>query len=326
MANDATHTGRMTHGNTLASFATSVMTFTKFTSARCASLLVAATTLATISTAQTPSANRASLLAADRAFSNASASTDLVSGITGMLADSVTVVALGELFHGIPAAREALNRNADNAKSTFKWTPIQGDVSNDGQSGYTMGFTTWKRPDGVEVPGKYVAYWIKQRGDWKVLVYKRVARGAGSVSMAEESAPVKTAANATQFTSADSLRFAKELDAAERAFSDRSAVIGLGKAFTENSAIDGHHTGGASDADFRRGPADIGAGISAGGEPPLGSLVWKPDVVYVAKSGDLGITFGYISISSPGGQSRRVSYLTVWKRNSPADPWKLAIE
>lgn len=326
MANDATHTGRMTHGDTIAPFATSVMTLTKSISARCASIAIAAATVATIANAQTQAANRAALLAADRAFSTASASTDLVSGITGMLADSVTIVALGELFHGIPAAREALNRNADNAKSTFKWTPIQGDVSTDGQSGYTMGFTTWKRPDGAEVPGKYVAYWIKQRGDWKVLVYKRVARGAGTVSMAEEPAPAKSAAQATQFTSTDSLRFAKELDSAERAFSDRAAVIGLGKAFTENSAIDGHHTGGATDPDFRRGPADIGAGISAGGEPPLGSLTWKPDVVHVAKSGDLGITFGYITIASPGGQSRRVSYLTVWKRNSPADPWKLAIE
>lgn len=278
--------------------------------------------------AQTQGANRAALLAADRAFSAASASTDLISGITGMLSDSVTMVALGELFHGVPAARDALGRNADNAKSTFTWTPIQGDVSTDGMAGYTMGFTTWKRPDGTDVPGKYVAYWTKERGAWKVLVYKRTARGAGDVSLTEEAAPAKSLVKNSNYSSTDSLRFAKELDAAERAFSDTASVIGLGNAFTKNAAVDGHHVGSATDADFRRGPADIGAGISAGGEPPLGTLTWKPDRVHVAKSGDLGITYGYISIAAPapGGPARRVSYLTVWKRNAVTDPWKLAIE
>ncbi|MEO7999466.1 MAG: DUF4440 domain-containing protein [Gemmatimonadaceae bacterium] len=281
---------------------------------------------ASTAVAQNPTANRAALLAADRAFATSSASTDLVSGITAMLADSVTMIALGELFHGVPAAREALGRNPDNAKSTYKWTPLQGDVSNDGQVGYTMGFTSWKKPDGTEVPGKYVAFWTKQRGAWKVLVYKRVARAAGDVATAEEAAPVKPVIKNASYSSADSIRFAKELDAAERAFSDESAVIGLGKAFTKNSAFDAHHTGGGNDADFRRGPADIGAGISAGGEPPLGSINWKPEVVHVARSGDVGITFGYINIASPGAPARRVSYLTVWKRNGVTDPWKLAIE
>lgn len=290
-------------------------------------LLSAASTTASITaSAQTPAANRAALLAADRAFATSSASTDLVSGITAMLADSVTMIALGELFHGVPAAREALSRNADNAKSTYRWTPIQGDVSNDGQTGYTMGFTTWKKPDGSEVPGKYVAFWTKHSGAWKVLVYKRVARGAGDVAITEEAAPVKPAVKNTQYSSADSVRFAKELDAAERAFSDEAGVIGLGKAFTKNSALDAHHTGGGADPDFRRGPADIGAGISAGGEPPLGALTWKPDVVHVARSGDVGITFGYITIAAPSGPARRVAYLTVWKRNGITDPWKLAIE
>lgn len=294
----------------------------RFRIASAAAVLVATTNMQ----AQSPAANRAALLAADRSFSGKSAKTDLISGVTAMFADSVTLIALGELFHGVSAARDALNRNADNAKSTFKWTPIQGDVSVDGGTGYTMGFTTWKKPDGTEVPGKYVAFWAKQHGEWRVLVYKRTARAAGDVSTAEEPAPVKPAPTKPQYTVADSTRFAHELDAAERSFSSDAAVIGLGAAFTKNSATDAHHTGGQNDADFRRGPADIGAGISAGGEGPLGSIKWAPDVVHVARSGDVGITFGFISIAPPGAPARRVSYLTVWKRNSVTDAWKLAVE
>ncbi|MEP6833705.1 MAG: nuclear transport factor 2 family protein [Gemmatimonas sp.] len=290
------------------------------------SLPTASAQAAAGASAATPAQNRAALLTADKTFGSNSANTDLISGLSAMFADSVTLIALGEQFHGVSAAREALGRNADNAKSTITWTPIQGDVSADGNIGYTMGFTTWKKPDGSQVPGKYVAFWAKQRGAWRVLVYKRTARAAGDVAIVEEAAPVKPAPGNAQYSAADSTRFAHELDAAERGFSDQAAVIGLGAAFTKNSATDAHHTGGATDADFRRGPADIGAGISAGGEPPLGSIKWAPDVVYVARSGDLGITFGMITIAQATGAPRRVSYLTVWKRNSVTDPWKLAIE
>ncbi|MGV3708068.1 MAG: hypothetical protein ACO1Q7_04445 [Gemmatimonas sp.] len=269
---------------------------------------------------------RASLLAADRAFASKSAGTDLVSGLTASFADSITLIALGEQFHGVAAAREALNRNAENAKSSFRWSPIQGDVSNDGQTGYTLGFTTWKRPDGTEVPGKYVAFWTKQRGEWRVLVYKRTGRGAGDVSTAEEGAPLHVGATQKQFTSADSMRFARELDAAERAFSDDAAKTPLGAAFIKQAAPDAHHTGAATDADFRRGPKDIGAGISAGGDPPLGSISWAPDKVHVAKSGDIGITYGVITLTQPNAAARRVAYLTVWKRSAPDKKWQLAVE
>ena len=287
---------------------------------------LAASLTTTQANTQTPAANRAALLAADRSFGSNSANTSLISSLSAMFADSITLIALGEQFHGISAAREALNRNADNAKSTITWTPLQGDVSADGNVGYTMGFTAWKKPDGSLVPGKYVAFWTKQRGAWRVLVYKRTARGPGDVSTAEETAPLKPPASKTQFTAADSMKFAHELDLAERTFSDQAAVIGLGAAFTKNSATDAHHTGSATDADFRRGPADIGAGISAGGEPPRGSIKWAPDAVHVARSGDVGITYGMITIATPGAAPRRVSYLTVWKRNGVGDPWKLAIE
>ena len=52
----------------------------------------------------------------------------------------------------------------------------------------------------------------------------------------------------------------------------------------------------------------------------------RPDVVHVARSGDVGITYNMMTIASPGAAPRRVSYLSVWKRNSASDPWKLAIE
>lgn len=275
--------------------------------------------------AQSLAAQRAALLAADRKLGSSGNAPDAVAAISAQFADSVSFISLGQIFHGVSAAREALGRNPDNAKSTVTWAPIQGDVSADGKVGYTLGYLTLKMPNGKETPGKYVSYWIKERGAWRVLVYKRAGRAPGALP-AEEAAPVKPALKAAKNTAADSTRFAQELDRAERNFSDEAGKIGLGPAFTKNAADDAHHVGGPTDAQFRRGPANIGAGVAAGGEPPLGSVTWAPNVVYVANSGDLGITFGYITIAAPGSASRKVSYLTIWKRNSVTDKWKLAAE
>ena len=179
----------------------------------------AITTTASALHAQSNEANRKALLAADRAYAKAAEGTDLISAITGMMSDSVTLVALGNLYHGIPKVREALNTNAANAESKYSWSPLYGEVSADGKTGFTLGFASWKKSDNTETLGKYVAYWTKGASGWKVLVYKRVVRAAGEVSMAEEAGP-KLVASAGKFTSADSVRFAAELDKAERDFSD----------------------------------------------------------------------------------------------------------
>jgi len=275
--------------------------------------------------AQSRAAERAALLAADRKFGSASAP-NAIAGITAQFADSIDFISLGQIFHGIAAAREALGRNVDNAKSTITWAPIQGDVSADGKAGYTLGYLTLKLADGKETLGKYVSYWVQENGAWRVLVYKRAGRAASAGPLTEEPAPLKVAMQGVKRSAADSTKFAQELDRAERSFSAEAGKIGLGAAFTKNSAEDAHHVGGPTDAQFRRGPQDIGAGVSAAGEPPLGALTWAPDKVHVANSGDLGITFGYITIAAAGNPSRKVSYLAVWKRDSVAGKWKLAVE
>ncbi|MBC8086393.1 MAG: hypothetical protein H7Z40_03950, partial [Phycisphaerae bacterium] len=131
--------------------------------------------------AQSMAAERAALLAADRKLGSSGNAPDAIAAISAQFADSVSFISLGQIFHGVSAAREALGRNPDNAKSTATWAPIQGDVSADGKVGYTLGYLTLKLPDGKETPGKYVSYWVKEKGAWRVLVYKRAGRAAGAL-------------------------------------------------------------------------------------------------------------------------------------------------
>src|SRR5258705_8577090 len=95
------------------------------------------------------------LLAADRAFSAASAKTDLVAGLSAMFADDVVIpMPPGQFVNGRAAVVEALKGNADNATSRTDWTPVRGGVSADGQHGFTFGYMTIHRADQTHLPLK----------------------------------------------------------------------------------------------------------------------------------------------------------------------------
>src|ERR1051325_4306976 len=89
--------------------------------------------------AQTPQSAVDELLAADRAFSAASAETDLVTGLTAMFADDVVIPSPpGQFVEGKTAVAAMLRANTDNARSRTTWTPVRGGLAADGQQGFTV--------------------------------------------------------------------------------------------------------------------------------------------------------------------------------------------
>jgi ketosteroid isomerase-like protein len=111
------------------------------------------------------------LLAADRAFSTAAAKVDVTTGLSAMFADDVMMpTPSGTFVEGKAAAVTVLQANADNATSHVEWTPVRGGISADGRHGFTLGFMTLRRADGTAMPLKYLAYWVKQPGGWRVAV------------------------------------------------------------------------------------------------------------------------------------------------------------
>src|SRR6476646_4067503 len=125
------------------------------------------------------------LLAADRAFSAASAKTDLVSGLTAMFADDVVIpMPPGQFVDGKTAVAAALRTNADNLTARTDWTPVRGGISADGQHGFTFGYMTIHRQDGGEVPLKYLSYWVKHPEGWRVAAFKRSRASAATASAA----------------------------------------------------------------------------------------------------------------------------------------------
>lgn len=265
------------------------------------------------------------LLAADRAYAAASAKTDVISGLTAMFSPKVIMpTPAREFASGIEKVTEALRANPANAQSKIEWTPIRGGISADGQHGFTFGYMTLHNPDGSDSPLKYLSYWIRENGAWKVAAYKRNRRPPGDVSMAlmPPSLPPKMVGPTTDVATV--AKFSESLAAAEQSFSDEAAVIGLGPAFEKFGSADAMNMGPGPAFTF--GNVEIAKGV--GGPTPAAPspLVWKSDyTVMVASSGDLGVSIGYIRRKADPSAPPS-PFFTIWRRDSPAAPWRYIAE
>jgi hypothetical protein len=270
------------------------------------------------------------LIAVDRAFSFASARTDLVSGISAMFAPDVATPVPGARFSATAAeAVSAMRAVAGNAESRAEWIPTQAGISGDGMHGFTLGYLDVHRADGSVVPMKYLAYWVKGAPGWRVVAYRRRPRAAGDVSLAMQPALVPADMVAVSTNRKRTESFRASLDAAERSFSRDAQSIGLNAAFARWGTPASYNMGGPADAAFVVGSEAIGRAVSAG-EPATGSSVsWAPDRVIIASSGDLGVTIGTIHPNDPspgGSQAAGFPFFTVWMRANTSAPWRYIAE
>jgi ketosteroid isomerase-like protein len=293
-----------------------------------ASLAVAVTYQSPIERpAATPQAAVDELLAADRAFSAASARTDAITGLSAMFADDITMPVPGNRFvEGKAAAIESLRGNADNARSRLEWTPVRGGVSADGQHGFTFGYMTLYKPDNTPTPLKYLAYWVRTPKGWRIAALKRRPRPVGPAPLdpMPSALPSRIVPPTTDPAAIAAVK--KSLEQAERDFSDEAQTIGLGPAFAKYGRADAVNMGGPTDAGFVVGAAAIGRSVSGGEAPSPSPLSWGADKSLVASSGDLGITFGMIRQNKPQEGRPPIPFFTIWWRASPNEPWRYIAE
>ncbi len=267
------------------------------------------------------------LLAADRAYAAASAKVEIIAGLTPMFSRKVVMPVPGpapKFADGIDQVIESIKANPANAGARLEWTPIRGGISADGQHGFTYGYMTVHRGDGTDVPAKYLSYWIRENGAWKVAVYKRAGRPAGEVSMAlrAPALPPRMVAPSSDVASIAALE--KSIADAEQAFSDEAAVIGLGPAFEKFGSADAMNMG--REPAFTFGNVAIAKGV--GGPTPTAPspLAWKSDFrVLVASSGDLGISIGWIHEKSDPNAAG-FPFFTIWRRENATAPWRYVAE
>jgi ketosteroid isomerase-like protein len=269
------------------------------------------------------------LIAADRAFAAAVARDDAISKITSMLDDEVTMpTSHGAFARGRAEAGDALRAIVGSGRSRAEWSPIRGGISADARHGFTFGYMTVGGPDTATAALKYLSYWVRRPAGWRVAAYNLARRAPGAVSLSMM--PPALPDRLTQPT-ADSGAIARHyasLIAAERAFSDRAQIVGLGRAFEETGSADAVNMGGRERASFVVGAPAIGRAIGEGAPQPGSPVSWGADRAIVASSGDLGVTFGIIRPNVPRSNAslHGFPFFTVWRRARPSDRWRYVAE
>ena len=277
----------------------------------------------------TPQSVVDSLLQADRAFADRARARTPQDSVLDMLADSALMpLPTGTFARGKDAVRMALATNPDNTSGHLEWFPIRGGVSADGLHGFTVGYMTLQRPDGTRLPLKYLAYWIRERGEWRVAIYRRSRSAEGDVprTVLPPALPPQLMRPVTDAALVASHR--TSLAAAEQAFSDEAQKIGIGPAFAKHGSADAVNMGGPKSATFLVGSDAIGRNVGAGGPPNESPVTWAADYdVLVASSGDLGATLGFIrpKTAPPAGQPA-APFVTIWRRASVGEPWRYVAE
>ena len=240
--------------------------------------------------------------------------------IGAMMAQDVRLYARGGPFKGRADAVAALKANPANQGKGVGWRTVKKGISGDGTHGFTFGYLTIAGGDPKTANRRYLAYWIKGPEGWRIAALKQALRQPGEAELA--SLPVSIPAKPGR--AADPTAARASLIAAEKAFSDRAQVSGIGKAFAENGRSDAINS--APDG-VKVGAAVIGAAVS-GGEDGPSPVEWSADDAIVAPSGDLGITFGTIrpKQASPPGQPGAIPFFTIWMRDGPDQPWRYVAE
>jgi ketosteroid isomerase-like protein len=227
------------------------------------------------------------------------------------------------VIYGRDAAARVI-RATDVDGDAITWEPLGGGVSDDLQSGYTYGIAARMQTEKATAVhfGRYIAYWERGRGTpWRIVAYVEVGAPPVPASVdipeAVRTPPPVTSLPKPLAEARASLR------SADSSFSDLSYRMGTSYAFSNTVAENGVIFGAP---DLRIGPRAIREGFDL--QTDVSSLTWKPQLVGVAGSRDLGYTIGeYVSTGrGPSGAAvqRFGKYLTVWRRQK--EGWRFVAD
>ena len=237
--------------------------------------------------------------------------------IVAIIDDKTRLYARGGPYVGRELALSNLKANPGNKGSGTSWRPLKAGASSDGSHAFTLGYFDIAGGDPAIAGRFYLAYWMREPGGWRMVALKQGLRTPGATKSERLPDSIPAVAPAAK---PDAAAARDSLVAAEKAFSDRAQVAGLGVAFTEFGRPDAVNGGTV-------GAAAIGADVSRGDNSPS-PISWSSDEVLVAPSGDLGISFGTIrpNVAPPPGQPVATPFFTIWMRDGPDQPWRYVAE
>lgn len=255
----------------------------------------------------------AQIAAAEIAFAQQSVSDGLNTAFAANFADHAVGFA--------PEPRE--NARADfvgrpNPPVLLDWYPAYVLAAASGDFGLSTGPSVLTFDDGSRPPrhGHYISIWERQPdGAWKVTI----DGGSGHAeppSPIPRLDPVIMPPNQLSAPAGWAGTDIAVLLEAERNFSRLSETRGMQQAFALTAAKDVRF--------YRHGQLPVTGRAAAleALEPLAGKWTWQPQGGRIARSGDLGFTYGISTRMAEEGDERG-AYLRVWQRN--ADGWQVIL-
>ena len=256
-----------------------------------------------------------SLAGAERSFSKTSVAKGIRESFLEYFAEDALV------FRPNPVNGKKFYRERKNIRGTLSWDPVFADVSFAGDLGYTTGPYQFRENNNSPASyGHFVSIWKKQNdGSWKVAI---------DIGIQHDSID----SNGKNFFS-PSLRLSVDTFVDQE--SEQSELLGTDRAFsalTEKSGIVHSMTSFASSTIrlYREGATPF-VGMNAAVKALFqmkSVLSWEPAVSVVAKSGDLGYTYGTM-IRKYGEPTKETveqnHYLRIWRKDKQRK-WKVVLD
>ncbi len=252
-----------------------------------------------------------SLVAAERAFARASIEKGVRDAFLEFLAED------GVIFRPLAVNGRQAWESRGPVAAALVWEPAFAEVSAAGDLGYTTGPWEW-RPNDSQRPtgyGHFVSVWQQQAdGAWRVAVdigiaHGPPARGPGNVELTP--GPLHRAVRRTGPPT--------DLAALDLAWTRDARARGSAAAFARRAA---------PDVRYCRDLLPPILGLPGGRETLRaipGVTLWYPQAQRLARSDDLGCTYGILERRRMGGVAPDSSvYLHVWRRDG-AGRWKVAL-
>lgn len=261
------------------------------------------------------------MVAAEHGFAKMAAEKGTREAFLAYLADD-SILFGPELMAG-----KELWKNRPASPALLSWSPVHAEVSLAGDLGYSTG--PWElRARGKDDPqvayGHFVTVWKKQRdGSWKALIDLGTQNPKPASPIKPAIAPAKPAKIETSSLAQVNVGAdRKALLAADRAFAAVAEEKGEAAAYSGVLAEDArlHRTGQQPFA----GREAIRATLAENTAP----ITWAPAGSVVARSGDLGYTFGLAKRRENGPDSPWVdsdNYLRIWKKQADGS-WRIALD
>lgn len=260
-----------------------------------------------------------SMVATERAFSQASADKGTRDSFLMFIAEDGILfrpsAVLGKkwlLEHPVPLTE---NRPLLSWQPTFAYVAAAGDM------GYTFGPWEHKQNINDQKPsafGHFITMWKREAdGAWRFAIDLGISHPQ-SATPPTPWVPAPVAKTTMKVASVPVAASREELLSFDREFSQESAKHGPVAAFTKYAAEEVRL--------FRNkhlpfvGKGDMAAALEAS----IGVLTWQPEAADASRSGDLGYTYGRYEAKTDGMLTAKGNYMRFWKKQGGV--WRVVID